>query len=229
MGGAGVFDDAALTLDFPTTFYGTDSMPIEVTVAAGAVVLADLELPAGTSELNPVRIGPGTADGGFTRLAEFPLSLSPGVTQWVAIAGPGLDLAEATAIRVAGDGLTIDAAAIQRPAVSCGGSQLPTMIFPVQVATDAVPGGRTILVSSGDDLAAFTGAIEILASTEQPPCVGDCDGSGTITVNELVRGVTISVESASLDTCNDFDRDGNQRVTVDELIAGVNALLSGCA
>jgi hypothetical protein len=77
MGGAGIFDDAALTTTFPTTFYGGNSTPVELTLTADQVVLTDFELPTGTSELNPVRIGPGTANGTFTRLAEIPLPLGP--------------------------------------------------------------------------------------------------------------------------------------------------------
>jgi hypothetical protein len=228
MGGAGIFDDAVLTTRFPTTFYGGNETPVELTLEDDHIVLADFELPSGTSNLNPVRVGPGAPNATFTRLAEFPLTLRVGVTQWVAIAGPGLDLADAASLRVVGDGITVDTTNVQRPEVSCGGSQLPTMIFPVHVAADAIPGGRTLLVASGDDLAAFSGALEVAAPTARPACVGDCDGSGTITVDELVRGVNISLGRAALDTCSNFDRDDNQRVTVDELIAGVNGALIGC-
>lgn len=227
MGGAGIYDAADLTTNFPTTFYGGNTTAIELTLEADQIVRADFDLPAGTSTLNPVRVGPALPDGAFSRLAEFPLTLSAGATQWIAIAGPGLDRVDG--IGVAGSGLTIDASDVQRPEVSCGGESFPTMIFPVEVGADAVPGGRTLLVTSGDDLAAFTGAVEIGASDEQPECVGDCDANGAIAVAELVRGVNISLDRAALDTCNDFDRDSNQRVTIDELIAGVNGLLVGCA
>jgi putative hemolysin len=59
-------------------------------------------------------------------------------------------------------------------------------------------------------------------------CVGDCNGDRQVTVDELVRGVSIAVGSAPLAQCPAFDANGNQQVTVEELIAAVNALLSGC-
>lgn len=226
MGGGGIFDAAELTVNFATAFYGGNGTPVELTLTADQIVLADFDLAAGTSALNPVRVGPALPSGAFSRLAEFPLTLNAGATEYIAIAGPGLERVDG--VGIAGAGVTVDASSVQRPDVSCGGAEFPTMIFPVTVAVDAIAGGRTLLVTSGDDLAAFTGAIEILATDAAPECVGDCDSSGVITVAELVRGVNISLDRAALDTCANFDRDGNQRVTVDELVAGVNGLLLGC-
>ncbi|MBI4517249.1 MAG: hypothetical protein HY699_15695 [Deltaproteobacteria bacterium] len=59
-------------------------------------------------------------------------------------------------------------------------------------------------------------------------CVGDCDGSGTVTVDELVRGVNIALGTQPLLNCPSFDRDSSNTVTVDELVAGVNNALVGC-
>lgn len=59
-------------------------------------------------------------------------------------------------------------------------------------------------------------------------CVGDCDQSGVVVVNELVTGVNIALDRAAVTTCPDFDADGSESVTVNELVSGVNALLRGC-
>jgi hypothetical protein len=59
-------------------------------------------------------------------------------------------------------------------------------------------------------------------------CVGDCDGGGTVTVDELVKGVTIALGTAALDLCPEFDISGDEAVTVDELVAGVGGALNGC-
>jgi CSLREA domain-containing protein len=64
--------------------------------------------------------------------------------------------------------------------------------------------------------------------TPPPPCPGDCNGSGTVTVDELVRGVNITLGHAALASCPPFDRGGDGAVTVDELVAAVVAALSGC-
>lgn len=60
------------------------------------------------------------------------------------------------------------------------------------------------------------------------PCVGDCNDSGSVTVNELVVGVNIALGSASIDACLAFDTNDDGTVTVNELIAGVNAALGVC-
>jgi hypothetical protein len=59
-------------------------------------------------------------------------------------------------------------------------------------------------------------------------CPGDCDGSGAVTVDELVRGANISIGETPIDDCPSFDVNGDGAVTVDELIAAVNAALFGC-
>jgi hypothetical protein len=61
-----------------------------------------------------------------------------------------------------------------------------------------------------------------------PRCTGDCDGGGTVTVDELVKGVSIALGNALLAECPQFDANHDRMVTVDELIAGVNAALNGC-
>jgi FG-GAP-like repeat/EF hand len=59
-------------------------------------------------------------------------------------------------------------------------------------------------------------------------CVGDCDGDGQVSINELIQGVNIALNTAAVDACPAFDRDGDGQVSVNELIAGVNSALGGC-
>jgi subtilisin-like proprotein convertase family protein len=59
-------------------------------------------------------------------------------------------------------------------------------------------------------------------------CAGDCDGSGAVTVDELIRGVNIALGNAPVVDCRVLDRDGGGTVTVDELVAAVNNALAGC-
>jgi hypothetical protein len=60
------------------------------------------------------------------------------------------------------------------------------------------------------------------------PCVGDCDGGNSVTVNELVLGVNISLGNVAPGACDAFDANGDGRVAINELIAGVNAALGVC-
>jgi len=69
------------------------------------------------------------------------------------------------------------------------------------------------------------------AATTHPPvpsCAGDCNGSDTVTVDELVAGVNIALGSRPLVDCPAFDRNGSGTVTVEELVQAVQAALAGC-
>lgn len=59
-------------------------------------------------------------------------------------------------------------------------------------------------------------------------CVGHCNGTGSITIDDLVKGVDIALGNASLDDCASLDDNHDDRVTVDELTKGVNEALNGC-
>jgi hypothetical protein len=59
-------------------------------------------------------------------------------------------------------------------------------------------------------------------------CAGDCDGNGSVAVNELISGVNIALGNALVDSCPSFDRNGDGSVSINELIAAVNAALTGC-
>ena len=67
------------------------------------------------------------------------------------------------------------------------------------------------------------------ASAGETVCVGDCNGDGTVAINELITGVNIALGSAALDACPAFDGSGDGTVAINELIAAVNAALAGCA
>lgn len=59
-------------------------------------------------------------------------------------------------------------------------------------------------------------------------CPGDCDGGGTVSVNELVVGVNIALDRAAVSACPVFDTDSSGAVAVNELVVAVNAALRGC-
>jgi hypothetical protein len=60
-------------------------------------------------------------------------------------------------------------------------------------------------------------------------CPGDCDGSGQVGIDELVRGVTIALGTLNLDACASLDIDGDGAILVHELITAVGSALRGCA
>jgi len=60
------------------------------------------------------------------------------------------------------------------------------------------------------------------------PCAGDCDDGGSVSVDELVRGVNVALGDSEVATCAALDADSDGSVTIDELLRAVNAALNGC-
>ncbi|MBI3785976.1 MAG: cytochrome P460 family protein [Deltaproteobacteria bacterium] len=59
-------------------------------------------------------------------------------------------------------------------------------------------------------------------------CIGDCNGDREVTVDELLLGVNIALETASSAACPSFDANNDGSVTVDELLSAVGNALNGC-
>ena len=64
--------------------------------------------------------------------------------------------------------------------------------------------------------------------TPKSTCVGDCNNSGKVTVNDILKGINIALENTVIDTCRALDVNDDNKVEVTELIAGVNNVLYGC-
>ena len=71
--------------------------------------------------------------------------------------------------------------------------------------------------------------VAALVATPVLGCVGDCDFSRTVTVDELVLGVGMALGNTSIEHCADFDRNGDGRLAVEELVAAVGNALNGCS
>jgi subtilisin-like proprotein convertase family protein len=95
---------------------------------------------------------------------------------------------------------------------------------PTEGAGTATPAPGTPTDTPSDETPTAMVATETPATT----CVGDCDDDGEVSISELIRGVNIALELASLDQCPAFDRNGNGAVEISELIAAVNNALDGC-
>jgi hypothetical protein len=76
--------------------------------------------------------------------------------------------------------------------------------------------------------AAVLAALIWLPAPARGQCIGDCNGDGMVSINELILGVNIALGTASVDDCPAFDPDGNGMVGINELIAAVNNALNGC-
>ena len=61
-----------------------------------------------------------------------------------------------------------------------------------------------------------------------PPCAGDCDGNGQVSVDEIITLTNIALGEASISLCELGDINGDGQITVDEIQAAVSNALNGC-
>ncbi len=66
-------------------------------------------------------------------------------------------------------------------------------------------------------------------ATAITPCVGDCNGDGEVTVDELLTMVNIALENPLVSECPAGDGNADGEITIDEILTAVNNALSGCA
>jgi hypothetical protein len=59
-------------------------------------------------------------------------------------------------------------------------------------------------------------------------CIGDCNGDGEVTVDELLTGVNVALGAAPLSRCPVLDANADGEITVDELLRAVGVALEGC-
>lgn len=62
----------------------------------------------------------------------------------------------------------------------------------------------------------------------QGVCLGDCNGDGFVTVDEVVTMVNIALGMADVSTCTAGDADSSGSITVDEIVSALTNALEGC-
>lgn len=114
-----------------------------------------------------------------------------------------------------------------------------TLLYTCAVGIGAAAPAGTYPLTAGDQLGSdpaggalpllgVDGAITVDAPPPPPACAGDCDGSGDVSINELLLGVNILVGSAAPGQCLAMDADADGTVAVNELIQAVNVALAAC-
>jgi hypothetical protein len=59
-------------------------------------------------------------------------------------------------------------------------------------------------------------------------CIGNCNYSSGVTVDEILTMVNIALGNAAIGSCQAGDANGDGQITVDEILSGVNHALIGC-
>ncbi|MEO8601790.1 MAG: hypothetical protein ABI629_04345 [bacterium] len=67
----------------------------------------------------------------------------------------------------------------------------------------------------------------LISAPVQAQCVGDCNGDGEVSINELILGVNIALGTSPVSACEAFANQQGE-VTIAQLIQGVNNALNGC-
>ena len=108
------------------------------------------------------------------------------------------------------------------------------------VCLGATPGDIVIAVTARDVDSPFAtfmptaepgGPCLFLTTALQAPkqtCSGDCNGDGSVTVNELITGVGIALGNVAMSVCPSLDRGSDGEVTIDDLLSAVDRALGGC-
>ncbi|MGE3499441.1 MAG: hypothetical protein AB7N53_16305 [Candidatus Binatia bacterium] len=131
--------------------------------------------------------------------------------------------------------LAVDANLIIDPAAPLPTDTPTPTITPTQTSTPT----RTATVTATETPTAAPTSPPTPTPTDTPspsptptatvmPCPADCNRDGTVSIDELVLAVNISVDAVEVTRCAAADRDADGRVTIADLIAAVNAASSGC-
>jgi hypothetical protein len=92
----------------------------------------------------------------------------------------------------------------------------------IQVMYDKPP-----YVTPGNDI--YYQCADLVLRRGAVPCAGDCDGGGSVSIDELVVGIGISLGMGTLDDCRAIDADGDGRVRINDMVRAVDAALRTCA
>jgi hypothetical protein len=108
--------------------------------------------------------------------------------------------------------------------LSTGGSVTDFVLAPPEPKNNA---GQTGMLSPTPTPDAT--ATPIPTATVNPTsCVGDCNGGGQVTVDEILTMVNIALGNAPISACRAGDANHDSQITVDEILTAVNSALNGC-
>ena len=196
----------------------------------------------------PVFVQVGTIGGAQGRTVRLPVSIQSNESPSVALTtdlylGEGFSFGpcrlDTTATKdiatsqLPGNGLRV---AIQSP---LNNDPIPDgVVYSCEVSIDATVLPGTYAVALDNPLAYKPGGTdtwptsgsngEITVSPASRPCAGDCTGSGSVRISDLITGVSIALGARSLSACPSLDTNVSGMVEINELIVAVNNALRGC-
>jgi hypothetical protein len=125
---------------------------------------------------------------------------------------------------------TVTLTQIPTPTATWTATAIPTATpTPSPTPTDTAPPSATSTnVATATETATIAVAATPTSTLAPTACVGDCDGFGVVTVDELLTMVNIALGNAPRSDCAVGDANGDGQITVDEILTAVNNALNGC-
>ncbi len=213
------FKDDGGTLVFNVTFAA------QATLSAGSI-----SGQAGQTVAVPITINTGSASvASFQVLFVLvPLGGAPALTD---------ELTYQAAAGVPAPDLQFVDQAPARLGIGYVGGIDPPLTGTVQVGTLMVPipaGASGTYQVQVDQVSALDSSGQEVTLTGQNgtvtvrPCVGDCDGLGVVSVDELITLVNVALGSGPLGFCVEGDANANGQISIDEIVTAVDNALNGC-
>ena len=214
-------------VDFSTTFLGGAEAPRSLSLGGGQNAVADITVESGTPALN-VQGGGSTNVGGSARLFGGATVLRPGQTMDFAVFGKGLDspAINETTVSFLGSPIAIQRGSLRRGRTSS--TNLPIIIFTVQVPSSAPLGVATLLVRGASSAAVYSAGVKMLSPAPVFSAAGVVNAA-SFTGNAVAPGEIISIFGTGLGPATGVagGLDGNGRLSA--AVAGVNVTFNGVA
>ncbi len=168
-----------------------------------------------------------------TITGSIPASLTPTLTPTRTATGTAIDTATRTGTRTP----TPTRTAVATESVSPGASPTPTSTASGTPELSPTPPVDTATPTAQDTPTVTPASTMTHSPTSTPPpsatptvagCHGDCDGDDTVSIDELVLAVNISLGQQPVSACRAIDRNGSGEVTIDEIILAIANAQAGC-
>jgi hypothetical protein len=101
-----------------------------------------------------------------------------------------------------------------------------TGVLPAQTRTVEVFVTLTRVTGPYND--GYADNVSLVLTSAIPACVGDCNGSGQVTIADLLTMVNIALGNADVSTCSAGDSNRDGQVTIGEIVTAVDNALNGC-
>jgi hypothetical protein len=117
---------------------------------------------------------------------------------------------------------------------TCGGAELGCNDDAVgaglssELEVTLVAGQTVVIVVDGYRGRSGDFALRIVPGWELPPCPGDCNDDGEVTIDELVMMASVSLGATAACDCSAGDTNGDGEITIEEIMQAVDRTLNGC-